>query len=70
MSQRSREIQRVMTYARSRLIRFIEAKTTEGGPETSFFLSPAELAFSGKNPGAYALYGVFDFDAEANAAKI
>jgi hypothetical protein len=38
---------------------YIEVKTTSLSAETPFYLSAAELEFSRRNPGAYALYRVY-----------
>lgn len=41
--------------------RFIEVKTTRGGPRTDFFLSRNERAFSQKEPERFRLYRLYDF---------
>jgi hypothetical protein len=41
--------------------RFLEVKTTAFSRETPFYASSAELRFSQKNSGQYALYRLFDF---------
>lgn len=40
--------------------RFIEVKTTKGGPRTDFFLSRNELRFSDEEPGRYRLDRLYD----------
>jgi hypothetical protein len=49
--------------------RFIEVKTTRGGPETDFYISANEVAFSTKFSAAYALYRVYDFEPESGRGK-
>ena len=41
--------------------RFIEVKTTRGGPRTDFFLSRNERAFSQEEPERFRLYRLYDF---------
>lgn len=43
--------------------RFIEVKTTRGGPRTDFFLSRNERAFSEEEPERYRLYRLYDASA-------
>jgi hypothetical protein len=50
-------------------IKFIEVKTTKGGPLTDFFASSNEVAFSEKHSDDYALYRLYNFDEKANAAE-
>ena len=47
--------------------RFIEVKSTKGGPRTDFFLSRNERAFSDEEPERYRLFRLYD---AANAPKI
>lgn len=42
--------------------RFIEVKTTRGGPATPWFITPAELKFSAEHPNTYALYRLYNAD--------
>ena len=49
--------------------KFIEVKTTRGGPTTSFFISPNEIAFSSQNAGNYVLFRLYEFDDEFGSAK-
>ena len=44
--------------------RFIEVKTTKGGPRTDFFLSRNERAFSDEEPDRFRLYRLYDAAAE------
>lgn len=48
-------------------VKYIEVKTTAGGPETDFFVSANEVAFSEAHPASYWLYRVYEFDAKLNA---
>lgn len=49
--------------------RYIEVKTTKGGANTPFFISPKEIAFSENKSDTYSLIRVFEFDAEKNYGK-
>ena len=49
--------------------RFIEVKTTRGGPETDFFISANELEFSTRHPESYALYRLYSFDSDTEAGN-
>jgi hypothetical protein len=51
-------------------IRYIEVKTTRGAANTSFYISPNEIAFSSKNPAAYSLYRLYRFDGQSNSAHM
>ena len=42
--------------------KFIEVKTTRGGINTDFFMSPNELLFAQERPNNYFIYRVFDLD--------
>lgn len=44
---------------------YIEVKTTQGSAETDFFISANEVEFSKKHSGAYRLYRLHNFDAQA-----
>ena len=49
--------------------RFIEVKTTRGGPETDFFISANELEFSTRHPQSYVLYRLYSFDPDTEAGN-
>ncbi len=49
--------------------RFIEVKTTRGDANTSFFISPNELAFSAKNQERYVLFRLYSYDDETGSSK-
>ena len=49
--------------------RFIEVKTTRGDSNTSFFISPNELAFSAKNQERYVLFRLYAYDDETCSSK-
>ncbi|WP_063802306.1 DUF3427 domain-containing protein [Burkholderia cepacia] len=49
--------------------RYIEVKTTQGDAHTAFYISPNEIAFSVKNPEAYALYRLYQFDRNSQSAQ-
>ncbi|MGC5805740.1 DUF3883 domain-containing protein [Ralstonia pseudosolanacearum] len=51
----------IMSFEVSELIRFIEVKTTNGGPETPFIVSRNEKDFSDEVGDVFCLYRVFDF---------
>ena len=42
-------------------VRLIEVKTTNGGPDTAFFVTANEVRVSAARPGDYWLYRVYDF---------
>jgi len=42
--------------------KFIEVKTTKGGPQTGFYVSSHEVRFASEHADRYYLYRVFDFD--------
>jgi hypothetical protein len=42
-------------------VKYIEVKTTNGGVNTDFFMSPNELKFAESNPYTFYLYRVFNF---------
>lgn len=48
--------------------RFIEVKTTRGGLNTDFFMSPNELQFSVQNENNFFLYRVYDLSKKNNAS--
>lgn len=48
----------------------IEVKTTRGGPDSDFFLSPNELQFSLLHPSTFRLYRVFELDEKIYSAKV
>ena len=50
-------------------LKFIEVKTTAGGPATEFFASSNEISFSQKHPTQYVLYRVYDFSQIWNSAR-
>jgi hypothetical protein len=47
-------------------IKYIEVKTTRGGINTDFYMSPRELLFSKKHEEEYFLYRVFNLDKKNN----
>ncbi len=47
-------------------VRYIEVKTTRGGINTDFYMSPRELLFSKKNSRNFFLYRVYDLDKKTN----
>lgn len=49
--------------------RFIEVKTTKGEANTSFFISPNEIAFSNHNHESYVLFRLYEFDDQTNSSK-
>lgn len=51
----------IMSYEASELARFIEVKTTNGGPETPFVVSRNEKEFSEEMGDSFCLYRVFSF---------
>lgn len=57
----------VRSYDLSGEERFIEVKSTKGGPRTDFFLSRNERGFSEEEPHRYRLYRLYDV---ANAPKM
>ncbi len=48
----------------------IEVKTTRGGPDTEFFMSPNEVMFSKSHSNTFRLYRVFDLDEQTHEAKM
>lgn len=50
-------------------VKYIEVKTTSGGPGTPFMLSVNELAFSKQHPGNYCLYRIYDYSKRAGKGK-
>ncbi|MGX6566896.1 protein NO VEIN domain-containing protein [Cupriavidus necator] len=53
----------ILSFESSELARFIEVKTTNGGPLTPFIVSRNEKDFSDETGDAFCLYRVFDFSA-------
>lgn len=51
----------ILSFEPSELARFIEVKTTNGGPQTPFIVSRNEKEFSDETGDAFCLYRVFDF---------
>ena len=49
--------------------KFIEVKTTKGGAQTPFFISPNEIDFSAKNADHYLVYRLYEFDQQTGHAK-
>jgi hypothetical protein len=49
--------------------RYLEVKTTEGGAETSFFLTSNEISFSATNKNSYELHRLFMFKPSSNSAS-
>jgi hypothetical protein len=49
--------------------KYIEVKTTTTGPNTQFFISPNELAFSAQHPDEFYLYRVYSFNSQENSGK-
>jgi hypothetical protein len=47
----------------------IEVKTTRGRRSTAVYVSANEVAFSGRHPGTYRLYRLFEFDPHLDSAK-
>jgi hypothetical protein len=47
-------------------VRYIEVKTTRGGPDTGFFVSANEVQFSKRYAASYCLYRLYDFNPELN----
>lgn len=48
---------------------YIEVKTTKGGINSEFFISPNELAFSDEFSNNYQLIRVYEFDSKLNSGK-
>lgn len=59
----------VRSYHPDGRVKFIEVKTTKGGPLTDFFASSNEIAFSEAHPEEYVLYRLYGFDEATNAAE-
>jgi hypothetical protein len=57
----------ILSYETSEFSRFIEVKTTNGGPRTPFIVTRNELEFSEETEDAFCLYRVFEF---ARAPKL
>jgi hypothetical protein len=50
--------------------KFIEVKTTRGGPQTAFYISANEVRFGADHAGKFYLYRVFDFDETAECGQV
>lgn len=59
----------ILSYELTGEPRLIEVKTTRGGPSTSFFISPNELACSTRNPKHYYLYRLYGYDEGRDSAS-
>lgn len=51
----------ILSFEASDMTRFIEVKTTNGGPITPFIVSSNELSFSEETEDCFCLYRLFDF---------
>lgn len=51
----------IMSYEASDIVRFIEVKTTNGGPLSPFIVTRNELEFSEETEDAFCLYRIFEF---------
>jgi hypothetical protein len=49
--------------------KFIEVKTTRGGPQTPFYVSSAEARFAAEHGHCYYLYRVFEYDEGTSSGK-
>jgi hypothetical protein len=59
----------IMSVSHDGSVRYIEVKTTRGGPATPWFVTPAELTFSAEHADAYALYRVYSADPSRGTAE-
>ena len=59
----------VLSYHIDGRTKYIEVKTTRGGSETDFFLSPNEIEFSHTHAGEYFLYRVYEYNEDLNTGK-
>jgi hypothetical protein len=50
-------------------VRFIEVKTTTGGSEVDFFITPTERAFSEEHAAQYWLYRVFEYHKASESGR-
>lgn len=50
--------------------KFIEVKTTRGGPQTGFYVSAHEVRFASEHADKYYLYRVFEFDEKTVSGKV
>jgi hypothetical protein len=53
----------ILSFEASEVARFIEVKTTNGGPLTPFIVTRNELEFSAETEDSFCLYRIFDFGA-------
>jgi hypothetical protein len=49
--------------------KYIEVKTTRGGLNTDFFISPNELAFAISKDMEFSIYRVYDFKVDTSSAS-
>lgn len=59
----------IRSYWEDERVRYIEVKTTRGGANTSFYVSPNEVVFSEVHADSYTLFRLYEFDAKLNSAK-
>lgn len=48
---------------------YLEVKTTKGGINSDFFISPNELAFSEEHSSSYQLIRVYEYNSSTNSGK-
>lgn len=60
----------ILSYSHSKEKMHIEVKTTKGGVNTPFFMTPNEIEFYNSYPDSYYLYRVFDFDQTSKTGEI
>ena len=51
----------VLSFMPSGEEKYIEVKTTKGGIDTPFYITPNELAFSASHPDTYHLHRLYNF---------
>ncbi|MEG9525060.1 MAG: DUF3883 domain-containing protein [Hyphomicrobiales bacterium] len=49
--------------------KYVEVKTTTGPKNSSFYISPNEIAFSAQNIGSFELCRVFSYNKKINSAR-
>lgn len=59
----------IKSYTPEGEVKYIEVKTTKGGPNSSFYISSREVAFSEEYSENYYLYRLYDFDPKTGQGK-
>jgi hypothetical protein len=59
----------ILSYMPDGKQKYIEVKTTTGAPETPFYITSNEVAFSEQHSSNYYIYRVYNFDMKTNTGK-